>query len=139
MLMAAGGVGFLLAASAASAQNYEGPPPGYYGATNEQIIVTPPPYARERGPNGGPIEDVAISRPVRFDDLDLRTAWGAETLRERIRFAATTMCRQLDMMYPVAVSNSPPCYRTAVEPAMFQAENAIRYARGSGGEDSYGD
>ena len=66
---------------------------------------------------------------MRFDDLDLRTDWGARELRHRIEYTARVMCQRLDAMYPIKADNSPPCYRTAVEGAMYQADTAINQAR----------
>jgi UrcA family protein len=130
-------LGFALVASSSNAQGYYGPydngDPNYRGPT-EQVYVYGPRRPRERSEIGAPIEDVAISRPVRFDDLDLRTAWGADELRERILYTARNLCRQLDSVYPSsfypATSDSPPCYKTAVEDAMAQADEAIGNARG---------
>jgi UrcA family protein len=138
LLLAAGALGFALAASSANAQddqygnpNY-GPPPSYgpaYGPP-EEITVFGPRRHVERGDLGAAIQDVAISRPVRFDDLDLRTDWGARELRNRIEYTARVMCQRLDAMYPISADNSPPCYRTAVDQAIYQADAAISQARG---------
>src|SRR5579863_9355103 len=85
LLPIAGAIGFALMATSAGAQDYYIGPP-------EEVIVTPPPYAAPRGHLGGPIQDVALSRPVRFDDLDLTSRWGAYRLRARIAFEARTLC-----------------------------------------------
>jgi UrcA family protein len=66
---------------------------------------------------------------VRFDDLDLSTPRGAHILRVRIRNTARELCSKLDLRYPVATSDSPPCYRAAISDAMDQAETAIAQAR----------
>jgi UrcA family protein len=128
-LLAAGAVGVALAASSASAQEYGPSGPGYYQGPPEQVEVYAPRHRSERSDIGAPIQDVAISRPVRFDDLDLRTEWGARELRARIEYAARDMCNQLDTLYPVSTSDSPPCFRTAVDNAMYQADAAIDAAR----------
>jgi hypothetical protein len=39
------------------------------------------------------------------------------------------MCQQLDAMYPIKADDSPPCYRAAVDQAMYQADAAISQAR----------
>ncbi len=122
-----------LAASAAPVQEYgsydQGP--GYYGPPPEEVIIQAPRYrAPERSTIGAPIENVAMSRAVRFDDLDLRTAWGAHALRERIRYTARRLCNRMDFAYPISTSDSPPCYRTALEDGMAQADAAIAEARG---------
>ena len=88
-----------------------------------------PHYTPRQGELGAPIENVSLSREVRYDDLDLTTPDGIHELRARIRFTAAQECRQLDTMYPIAADDSPPCYRTAVEGAMEQADNAIAQAQ----------
>src|SRR5215469_965010 len=89
---------------------------------------------------GAPIVDVAISRGIRTDDLDLRTDDGVRQLRGRVFAAAGALCRWMDAMYPVDHDrNSGPwlqasgCYRDAVRNAMKQADSAINAARGYGG------
>jgi UrcA family protein len=129
-----------LAASSANAQQYDqygnpapnyAPPPNYAPASGppEEITIYGPRRHQERGDLGAPIQDVAYSRAVRFDDLDLRTDWGARELRNRIEYTARAMCQRLDAMYPIKADNSPPCYRTAVDQAMYQADAAISQAR----------
>jgi UrcA family protein len=110
----------LALAGTAAAQPYAGP--------TEQVIVRAPPYGPQRSTIGAPIVDVAVQREVRFDDLDLRTTWGARALRERVRTTALNLCQQLENQY-VTLDDNPPCYRTAYEGAMDQAEDAIRDAR----------
>ncbi|HTW36631.1 MAG TPA: UrcA family protein [Rhizomicrobium sp.] len=136
--MALGGaLGLVLAASSAGAQDYGPPPaPGYYGPP-EEVIVTPPPYARQRSAIGAPIIDASLSRQVRIDDLDLRTGWGVRALRSRVSFTASTLCQQLNAMYPVTYDGGSDqwprnheCYRDAFERGMAQADRAIRAARG---------
>ena len=127
-LLAAGAIGLLFIAPAASAQDYGPPPDGYYGP-NEEVIITAPRY-RQRGHLGGEIKDVAMQREVRYDDLDLRSGWGVRKLEARIKSAARSMCSSLDRMYPISTDDSPPCYRAAVDDAMAQADEAIARARG---------
>jgi UrcA family protein len=131
-LLAASALGLALSATAASAQDY-GPNygPGYGpAANNEEIIVTQPRYYRHEGPLNAPVEDVAMSRPVSYADLDLRTHWGAHKLKARVRTTALMLCHQIDLAYPVAADGNPPCLRTALEEAMPQADAAIARARG---------
>jgi UrcA family protein len=120
----------VFAASGALAQEY-GPPPGY--APPEKVIVIAPHrhYSRERSDIGAPIENVAMSRQIRFDDLDLSTAWGARRLRERIRYTAHELCRRLDTLYPVSApgESGSDCYRNAVDGGMDQADQAIAQAQ----------
>ncbi|HUO91274.1 MAG TPA: UrcA family protein [Rhizomicrobium sp.] len=132
-----GALGLLLVASSAGAQEYGPYGRGYYSAPPEEVIVRPPPYARQRSEIGAPIVDVSMSRPVRIDDLDLRTRWGVRSLRNRVSFAARSLCNQLDAMYPASYDEAgadwptdTQCYRDAYSRAMDQADGAIRAARG---------
>jgi UrcA family protein len=119
----------VFAAPAALAQDY-GAPAYDRAAAHEQITVQAPRYHPRRSAIGAPIREVAISRPVRFDDLDLATPWGAHVLRDRIRVTARELCNRLNFEYPVTASDSPPCYRTALQNAMYRADEAIADARG---------
>ncbi|HEY4115133.1 MAG TPA: UrcA family protein [Rhizomicrobium sp.] len=96
----------------------------YEPGTGEEVQVIAPRRPVDRTTVGAPIEDVALSRPVRTDDLDLRTLWGVRTLRARISNTAHVLCREMDTMY-VPLSTNPPCYRTAVRAAWRQARVAI--------------
>lgn len=130
-----------LAAAPASAQEPYGDSdyqsgyggPGIYTADEEVEVTAPPYYRRHHHPRrsaiGAPIVDVAMSSPVRFDDLDLTTRHGAQRLRLRVRETARDLCHRLDLAYPVSAADSPPCYRTALDEAMPQANAAIRQAR----------
>ena len=118
-MLATGAVALTLAASA-SAQ--------YYASPTEQVIVRAPQYGPQRSEIGAPIENVSMSREVRFDDLDLRTVWGARVLRSRLRETALNLCRQIDNQY-VTLDDNRSCYRDAYEDAMMQADDAIRATR----------
>ncbi|HTQ15272.1 MAG TPA: UrcA family protein [Rhizomicrobium sp.] len=106
--------------------------PAVYEPGGEQVIVAAPRRRERSSVTGAPIVDVAWQRGVRFDDLDLTTAQGAHALRERVRITARELCRRLDAAYPIGVPGSPPCYRTAVDDALAQADAAIADARGYG-------
>ena len=118
-LLATGAIALTLATSA-SAQYYEGP--------TEDVIVHAPQYGPQRSDIGAPIENVSLAREVRFDDLDLRTVWGARMLRSRVRETALNLCRQLDNQY-VTLDDNRSCYRAAYEDAMMQVDDAIRSTR----------
>jgi UrcA family protein len=62
---------------------------------------------------------------VRYDDLDLTTDGDIHRLHERIFATAREVCGRLERRYPMAVSDSPPCYRTAVDNAEPLAMAAI--------------
>jgi UrcA family protein len=124
--------GVALAASSASAQDYDDSAPVYQSSSTEEVIVAAPRHRIERSAIGAPIRDVALSRPVRFDDLDLTTDEGAYVLRERVRYTAQRLCRDLDSRYPITVAeDGPSCYQQALDDAMDQAETAIEDARGN--------
>jgi len=147
LLAAASVVGLTLAVLPAAAQDddygpapqyapegdYAPPPDAQYdqAAPDEDVIVRVPRprYTPREGALGAPVENVSLSQEVRYDDLDLTTQDGVDELRERIRDTARAECRQLDAMYPVAADDSPPCFRTAMEDAMQQADEAIDRAR----------
>ncbi|MGH6872830.1 MAG: UrcA family protein [Rhizomicrobium sp.] len=106
--------------------------PVAYEPGGETVIVAAPHRAEKSTVTGAPIVDVAWQRGVRFDDLDLRTESGARALRARVRFTARDLCRRLDVAYPIGAPGSPPCYRTALEDGLAQADAAIADARGYG-------
>jgi UrcA family protein len=134
-LLAATAIALALA-TPASAQQYDRyDDPSYRNSTDEQIEVIAPRYHPRSSTTGAPIRDVALSRDVRFDDLNLRTSWGARQLKARIRYAATDLCQKLNIRYPVSADNSPPCYQTAVHRAMYQADRAISDARNEADEN----
>lgn len=112
------------AAGAASAQWSAG------GGNNEVVTVTAPhPQQHRRSTIGAPIVNVALSREVRFDDLDLRTYRGAHVLRERVRRTAVALCRDIDDRYLVTQDDDRSCVRDAEYEAMDQAEEAIADAQ----------
>ena len=129
-LLAGAVCGFAFVCAPANAQQYSryGEPVSYGSPADEQIEVIAPRH-RERSAIGADIRDVAMSREVRFDDLDLRTARGARELRARIRYTASNLCTKLNVRYPVSADNSPPCFATAVRNAMLEADDAISDAR----------
>jgi UrcA family protein len=127
-LLAATAIGLAFAAPANAQQYSRYDEPTYGNSSDEQIEVTAPRY-HSRSAIGAPIRDVAMSREVRFDDLDLRTTWGAHELKARIRYTASNLCQKLNIRYPVSADGSPPCYQTTIHRAMYQADRAISDAR----------
>lgn len=118
--------------SRAGAQDYGPPPAGYANGPSEQVIVQAPfaPTYRVDHPHlNVPIENVSLSLPVQYGDLDLRTREGAHALRMRIREAADTVCGRLIDMYPVGLESDAKCYRDAVATSMARADAAIQDAR----------
>ena len=129
-LLAAGAVGLgLITSSGASAQDY-GPPAPYATVPTDEVIVTAPRYRNDHNRLNVPIENVSLSQPVRYDDLDLRTRQGAHELRRRVRVVADQVCGQLIDAYPVGVDSDATCYRNAVAEAQPRVDAAIQTARG---------
>ena len=124
----AGAIGMVIAASAAHSQDREGPF-GYDNRSTETIEVYGPRLRVERAPMNGPVERISLSRLVRFDDLDLRTASGVRELRLRIRDTAHDICAQLADAYPVPEASDTSRYRTALRNAQLRADEAINDAR----------
>ncbi len=128
----ASAVGLALAATPALAQSYgydDAPQQTMYGPSDNVEVIAPRPRPEQRSEIGAPIVNVALSQPVRYDDLDLRSRRGAHELRERVRATARKLCNRLDFEYPVTVSGTPPCYRTTAQQALYRADLAIRDAR----------
>jgi UrcA family protein len=118
----------LASGATASAQEYDRyGQPVYHdnGPPDEITVFAPRHHHQERSAIGAPIEDVSLSTAVRYDDLDLTTDWGIRRLHDRISSAAHDLCQRLDVTHPIAVSDSPPCYRTAMEEAEPLAVAAI--------------
>jgi UrcA family protein len=126
LLAAAAGV--MLGAAPALAQDYGGYGPAAYSGPPEDVIVVAP---RERFREQGgtldlPPDKVSLSTRVRYDDLDLLTWDGAQTLRARVREAARRVCRHLAEAYPFQrLSTAPSCYRETVENGLLRADEAI--------------
>jgi UrcA family protein len=125
-ILAATTIGLTLSATPVAAQDYRD---AAYENSMERVIITAPRPPQDRSAIGAPIVDVAISREIRIDDLDLRTGWGVRVLERRVSDAARDLCQRLDLRYPIATSDSPPCYEAAYEDAMAQADAAIARAR----------
>jgi len=96
-----------------------------------EVPVVAPQLRSTRGmrPTGAP-GPVRMSTNVRFDDLDLRTPHGADALRARLRSAATDVCEQLAVAYPVYELRKTSCERTAIRNAAVRAKRLIRQAGG---------
>ena len=140
VVLLAGVIG-LGAAATASAQDYNryGEPIYRDSGPPGEITVYAPRHRNYRSAIGAPIEEVSLSEPVRYDDLDLTTDWGIHRLHERISATAHGICRRLDQRYPIAVSDSPPCYRTAMENAEPLAIAAIDRQNERAGNGPYDD
>jgi UrcA family protein len=129
----AAAAGLLLGAGSAAAQGYGGYGPTAYSGPPEEVIVIAPRERRIQEQGGSldfPPNKVSLSTRVRYDDLDLLSWDGAQTLRMRVREAARHVCRHLAEAYPFQrLSTSPGCYRETVESGMVHADEAINIAR----------
>jgi len=132
-LLAAGavGAGLVISSSGASAQGYGyGSPAPYATVPTNEVIVTAPRYRNDHNYLNVPPENVSLSQPVRYDDLDLRSRQGARELRRRVRVVADEVCGRLIDAYPVGVDSDATCYRNAVAEARPRVDAAIQTARG---------
>ena len=125
----------LLAAATALALSAGAKAQDYYSDTaydrdrdTETVTVTAPRYM-PRGHLGGDIVNASLSKEIRTDDLDLRTAWGAQRLISRVKFTARALCDQLDVRYPIATPEHQHCYENAVSEGLEQADRVIADAR----------
>jgi len=125
----AGAIGAILATSAAHAQDYDRDRATAYTASAETVEVYGPRLRVQRAPLNGPVDRISLSRVVRYDDLNLRTARGASELRARVRDAAQDVCGTLAQAYPVAEAPGTSCYKTALQDALLRVDGAIRDAR----------
>lgn len=121
--------GLALATAPAVAQDYGRYSDAPYASTSDEQIEVIAPRHHARTAIGAEVRDVSMSREVRVDDLDLRTLRGERILRARIRRTADELCRRIDFLYPVATEDSPPCFKRAVENAMYRADGLIENAR----------
>lgn len=123
--------GLFLGASAATAQDYGYGPVAYSGPPETVIVTAPRDRFREQGGSLDiPPDRVSLSVPVRYDDLDLLTWDGAQTLRLRVTDAARHVCRRLAEAYPFhRLSTDRGCYRQARENALLRADEAINAAQ----------
>ena len=129
LVILAGAIGAILAASAAYAQDYDRDRPVSYASSTETVEVYGPRLRVERAPLNGPVDKISLSRLVRYDDLDLRTAGGARELRARVREAAQDVCGTLADAYPIPEAPGTSCYKTALQDALLRVDGAIRDAR----------
>ena len=74
---------------------------------------------------GVPVREITIASRVSYADLDLKTQQGAEELGKRIREAATSSCREMDVKFPVEGYGEADCIKNAVDGAMSQANKII--------------
>jgi UrcA family protein len=74
---------------------------------------------------GVPVREITIVSRVSYADLDLKTQQGADELGKRIREAATSSCKEMDVKFPVEGYGEADCIKHAVDGAMAQANKVI--------------
>jgi len=115
------------------------PPTPMSTSQPEQVTVTAPREITRtrvgRSRIGAPIEDIAISEPVAFNDLDLRRPADVDQLNQRVRDAAADGCDEIDRLYPLTRSSDTrrDCIRRAIRSADAQINAAVAQAKGYGG------
>src|SRR5215469_1246615 len=91
-VFAATAISMVLGTAPVSAQDYR---TVVYDDPTEHVTVTAPRPPQDRSTIGAPIVDVALSREVRIDDLDLRTGYGVRVLERRVSAMAQALCHRL--------------------------------------------
>ena len=94
---------------------------------HELIVVIPSPVHRTvvgRADNGGPIEELSLSRVVTYGDLDLNALRDFLTLNARVADAARLACRELAEARPLAHVDEFACARDAAHNARKQVRDA---------------
>lgn len=100
---------------------------------DEAIIVTPPEryITRDRTASGARIEVITVQQVVHSNDLDLRSDYDVDLLRERIRQTAIDACNLAERdSAGVSLTTDRECVREATQDAMAQADTLIAYKRG---------
>jgi UrcA family protein len=81
-----------------------------------------------RTANGGPIEEVTLTRRVGYGDLNLAKTADAAELQRRVEQTAKDSCKELDDRYPFEPKQKEDCTKTTVDKAMVQVRAAIAAA-----------
>ena len=74
---------------------------------------------------GVPVREITIVSRVSYADLDLKSQQGVAELEKRIREAATSSCKEIDVKFPVEGYGEADCIKHAVDGAMSQANKII--------------
>jgi len=87
----------------------------------------------DRSTIGAPIELGQLTYRVGYSDIDVSTYSGAQTLKNRVYYAALDACHKLDRMSPIVAMEGPPteqsdCFRDALNSGIAQANQAIALA-----------
>jgi UrcA family protein len=81
-----------------------------------------------RTANGGPVEEVTLTRRVSYGDLNLAKTADAAELQRRVDQTAKDSCKELDDRYPFEDKQIKDCTKTTVDKAMAQVRAAIAAA-----------
>ena len=104
-------------------------------APSEEITVIAPYYVHQKAVKNdirSLLQAVSIEKRVSYADLDLRKPADADKFRARISDAATSLCKQLDLLYPPIAYvplSTQDCVKTAADRAMFSANIIIDFWR----------
>jgi len=109
--------------------------------TREEITITPPSVQHRtigRSATGIPVEEMSLSRPVDYSDLDLSRWDDVQILNDRVRQAAYIACGELNRQYPETLypsyqSSDRDCVARATNEGIAQARWAVANWRGYSG------
>jgi UrcA family protein len=96
-----------------------------------ELTVTAPEVSRQkvgRASNGAPVDLIAVTHRVNYDDLDLSKSADAAKLEARIKVSAERACAELKKLVRFEEVD-PKCVQQATEKAMAQETAAIASAR----------
>lgn len=84
--------------------------------------------AKGRTAAGRPVEVIQLSHVVAYADINIATASGAAVLQQRVKDAATSVCKELEKLYPTGTSaelGTGSCVTDAVRATAPQVQAAI--------------
>ena len=110
---------------AAMAQDEGSPGTATANTVQEEVTISSPKHSPWQSTIGAPYEQVTMSVPVSYRDLNLHTGDGVYTLRQRVKYTARTICNRLTFRYPVGLPDTDGCYRRAIANAMPQTDTAV--------------
>jgi len=95
-------------------------PGGWAMAQTVGGVTVTAPRMIGREANGTPIERVSMTATVRVADLDLKTTAGVKELNKRVRDVAASLCKSLEVDYPIGTPEYVTCIKQAVTAASSQ-------------------
>jgi len=78
---------------------------------------------------GIPVSEITVRSRVSYADLDLTTDAGVKALKDRIRDAAASACKEMNVRVPAEGSSVESCTQDAVKSAMVEADAVIAAKR----------